>query len=141
MEQPRLAVALALAAIELRSLEGRRRRRIGQPASSLRGRDAGKLAEELHASAPHLTGQLLPVIGEVQKGARRTELLTLEEHGRCRPQQQHRRQRSQARRTGQPMDTLPAQRVGDLIVILDEGHEASRGQVEGRGSPFLACHR
>src|SRR5436853_105363 len=52
--------------------------------------DAGKLGEKFRAPFSDRLRQIAGLIGEVQKGRRRRELLTLEEHGSAGDEQQER---------------------------------------------------
>jgi hypothetical protein len=63
--------------------------------------------------------------------------LPLEEHG-CRwPEEEHSGQRFVATRTGQQVTAQTAPRVGNLIVVLEEGHKRRWLQPKGRGAAAL----
>ncbi len=80
------------------------------------------------------------MIGEVEERRRSGEFLALEEHRRIRPEQSS--AVSARKRAGlrQRVDALPAQRIGDLIVVLQEGDEVRGVQVEAGVPRRFFCH-
>ena len=117
---------LAFGEIELRTGKSLGVCGIRETCLHLRLVDAWKLAERLRAPLTHHLGELSLKVSEVKKRTRGGKLLTLKEHGRSRPQKHHGGQGFIAARTGQPMAAQAVAGVGDLVVILDEGHERGR---------------
>ena len=63
--------------------------------------------------------------------------MPLEEHGCPWTEEEHGGQRFVATRTGQQVATQTAPRVGNLVVVLEEGHKRRRLQPKGRGAAAL----
>ena len=63
--------------------------------------------------------------------------MPLEEHGCPWTEEEHGGQRFVATRTGQQVTTQTAPRVGNLVVVLEEGHKRRRLQPKGRGAAAL----
>ena len=76
-----------LGRIELGALEGLATGGVGQNSLHLARRHAGELGEGFLATAMDGIGIRRLRVGEVQKRARRGELLSLEQHRRARPEQ------------------------------------------------------
>src|SRR3954453_19500924 len=73
-------MGVSLGQIELASLEGRPIDGRRQYVCDIGIRHACELREELAAAGPNRSLQLFAVIGEIEKGRGRGELLALEEH-------------------------------------------------------------
>jgi hypothetical protein len=130
-------VGVALGEVKLAALERVGVGGVQEHGHPLAGADAGELREELGAALAHRPAELPLVVGEVQKWRGRGELLTLEEHRCARREEQERRHGAEAAGTGRPMQALAADRVRDLIVVLDEGDEGRGRQIEGgRAAPL-----
>src|SRR5438105_3156873 len=77
------------------------------------------------------------MVGEIEKRAGGGELLTLKQHRRPRSQQGQRGQRAVYARRRQLVVARAAGRVGDLVVIFQEGDKRRRRQVQRGSAPQL----
>ena len=100
MKGPERPVPIALAPVELARGEGLGRGGIGDPLLDVRVGQRRELGQELAPPFGHGARQLGVVVGEVDERARRSELLSLEQHRRPRRQQQQRRHRAKLVRRG-----------------------------------------
>src|SRR3954463_4104015 len=115
-----LAILMSLGPIQLASDEGPAVRRVIHRRGATRRGDARELRQELAATLSYELRQIRVVISEIEKRARRRELLPLKEHRRLRQQQQQRGERTIAARARLLMKPAARTAVGHLIVILGE---------------------
>ena len=100
-----------------------------------------ELGEKCGAALARQPGQLSTDIGKKIKGARGGEFLALEQHGCAWPQEQQGCQCLVAARTGQHVTAQPTAGVGNLVMVLQKGHEHCRLQIKGRGATPLLLPR
>ncbi len=132
-----LGVSGPLGVVELAAGEGLRVVGAGYPPFRLGHRQAGELRELVLAAPVHLLGDLALLVAEVEERARCGELLTLEQQGRARPEQQDRRQGPVEAGVGQAVEALAPERVGQLVVVLQILDEPPRLQAGRRAAPPL----
>ena len=111
---------LALGPIQLGAIEIPRVAWFRQPRLHFCTRERWELAQELRAPSGRADAIVPVAIVEVQEGAAGGKLLTLEQQGRLRAQQQQRGQRPIAPGARQEVCPLPASRVGQLVMVLQE---------------------
>ncbi len=80
------------------------------------------------------------MIGEKKERAGRREFLTLKKHGRAGRQQHQRRDGAQFAGRSQSVTALAICGVGYLIVILNEGDEGGRMDVQAGVPRRFLCH-
>src|SRR5665213_2822894 len=137
MQRQRSMVAVALAGIENAAPEGLRVGRVGDPPLHFGTGEAGKLNEEFAAAFPDQPAEPVLMVGEKQKWRRSAEFLALEEHRDGGRQQQIGGYRPPVSRTCRLEAAQPGAGIGDLVVILQIGHEIGWREVEGRRAARL----
>src|SRR5262245_35702586 len=129
MQGQRGRVLASLVPVDLRAQKGDRVAGVRRAGVRL-GANAWELRDEVGSSFANRTRERCRVIGEVEKRRRRTKVLALKEKRRLRQEQQQRCKGAVAARTRLDMKTTSACRIRDLIVILYEGDELRRREIE-----------
>ena len=84
-----------------------------------------------------LVGKLTLEAGEIVEGLRGAELLALEQHRRPGPEKEKGRDRPHPPGPGDLVHAQAAARVGELVVVLDEGDELLGLEAAGRAAAGL----
>src|SRR5580704_13368711 len=123
---------LSFAEIEHRSAKRVDVAGIGELGPHLARSETGKLRQGAAAPLADIVRQLDLVIGKIEEGARRAELLPLEEHRDARHQQEISGHRAKPARARQRVTALSGAGVGDLVVVLQKDNKAFRWEVKRR---------
>ena len=105
----------------------------------LRLRELGKALELAAAALGHERAQVLAEIGEEEEGLGRRPLLSHEEQGYGRGEEEYRGRRAHRFGRGEGGEALAEGAVADLIVILEKAHEARGGKPRARLAPRPAA--
>src|SRR5579859_3135467 len=121
MQRVNLRMRLPFGKVEFAAAKGFLLFRRNEPVLTLRRGEAGELRQEIPAPFAHQPGEFRVVVGEKQKWRACSELLSLEEHGGSRPEQEQRGKCPVASRSRDLVHSEAVQGVRHLVMVFQKG--------------------